>query len=188
MSEENVEVVRTPLRTRDRSSRTLDQRIALRLPRVAAACFRWVGKLPPSSRVRRASLSRGARIGAEAYNRRDLDAVVIAYHPELEYRPAQAWVEAGFFDECYRGPEGYRRYVASTAEVFGSEVFFKPVELIDLGDRIVVLANAPMRAQASGIPLTERFAYVATVKDGRVIRLQEYYDYTEALAAVGLSM
>jgi hypothetical protein len=151
---EDVEVVRTPIRTRARSRRTLDQRIALRLPRVARAYARWVGKLPPSSHVRTASLSRAVQIGAEAYNRRDLDAVTIAYDPEVEYRRAQAWVEGGFFEECYRGPEGYRRYVASTTEVFGAEVFF---------------------------------AYVGTLKDGRVIRLQEYYDYTEALAAVGLS-
>lgn len=61
------------------------------------------------------------------------------------------------------------------------------MELIDLGERIVVLANAPMRAQASGIALTETFAYVSTWKDGKVIHLQEYYDHAEALAAVGLS-
>jgi ketosteroid isomerase-like protein len=131
------------------------------------------------------------QLASEAYNRRDLDAVVIGYHPEVEYHPARNWVEAGFFEPCYRGPEGYREYVATTAEVFGAEVYFKPAELIDLGERIVVLATAPMRAQASGVPLTETFAYVWTVKDGKIIRLQEYYDHDEALAegleAAGLS-
>jgi ketosteroid isomerase-like protein len=51
----------------------------------------------------------------------------------------------------------------------------------------VVLAHAPMRAQASGIELTEEFALVSILKDGRLIRIEEYYDYAEALAAVGLS-
>ena len=50
-----------------------------------------------------------------------------------------------------------------------------------------ILANVPMRAQASGIELTEAFALVSTFEDGRVIRIQEYYDYAEALEAVGLS-
>ena len=61
------------------------------------------------------------------------------------------------------------------------------MELIDLGERFVVLANVPMRAQASGVPLTEAFALVSTLKDGRVIRHQEYYDHAEALEAAGLS-
>jgi hypothetical protein len=44
-----------------------------------------------------------------------------------------------------------------------------------------------MRAQASDVSLTEAFAYVATLKDGLVTNLQEYYDHAEALEAVGLS-
>ena len=63
----------------------------------------------------------------------------------------------------------------------------EPVELIDLGDRLVVLADAPMRAQGSGVSLTEAFAVVSTIKDGKVIRYQEYFDHAEALAAVGLA-
>ena len=186
MPPEKAAAVRIPVRARERSGRTLDQRLAMRFPRLAAASARLLGRLPPGSRVRRAGMARNVRLAAEAYNRRDLDAVVIGYHPEIEYRPARAWVEGGFFEPCYRGRDGYRRYVAATAEVFGEEVYFKPTEVVDLGDRVVMLATAPMRAQVSGIPLTEVFAYVATLKDGRVICLQEYYDHTEALQAVGL--
>ena len=52
----------------------------------------------------------------------------------------------------------------------------------------MILANLPMRAQArSGVSLTEAFANVATLKDGRPFRLQEYYDHAEALEAVGLA-
>ncbi len=46
----------------------------------------------------------------------------------------------------------------------------------------MVLANVPMRAQASGVRLTEAFAMVWTLKDGMVIRIQEYYDQDQALA------
>jgi ketosteroid isomerase-like protein len=127
------------------------------------------------------------RLALEAYNRRDMDALGIGYHAEFEYHPARNWVDAGLLEPCYRGLEGHKQYVASTAEVFGAEVYVKPVELIDTGERIVVLANAPMRAQASGIRLTEAFALVSTFEDGRVIRTHEYYDYAEALEAAGLS-
>ena len=72
-------------------------------------------------------------------------------------------------------------------EVWGTDSYIRPVELIDLGARIVMLTQAPMRARASGVPLTEEFASVSTLKDGRVIHIQEYYDHAEALEAVGLS-
>ena len=176
-----------PLRVVERRGRTLDQRLSLRFPWLTAASARLIAKLPPASRLRQSALRRGFQLAAEAYNRRDLDAVLIGYHSEIEYRPARSWVEAGFFEPCYRGHAGYRKYVALTAEVFGDEVYFQPVELIDLGEQIVVLAEAPMRAQASDIQLTEAFAYVAEQKNGLVTVLQEYYDYAEALEAVGLA-
>ena len=90
-------------------------------------------------------------------------------------------------EPCYRRHDGYRAYVAATSEVWGGENYIKPSEVIDLGDRFLLLATVPMRAQASGVRLTESFAYVATVEDGMVIRLQEYYDHAEALDSVGLS-
>jgi ketosteroid isomerase-like protein len=187
MSQGNVEIVRKPLRVRERSRRTLDQRLFLRFPRLAAAPLRLISRLPPRSRLRQAALWRAARLALEAYNRRDMDALGIGYHPEFEYHPARNWVEAGLLEPRYRGLEGHKQYVASTAEVFGAEVYVKPVELIDAGERMVVLANVPMRAQASGIRLTEAFALVSTFEDGRVIRTEEYYDYAEALAAAGVS-
>jgi ketosteroid isomerase-like protein len=187
MSPEDVEIVRKPLRARERSSRTLDQRLSLRFPWLAAAGLRRITKLPPSSRLRQAAVRRAARLAVEAYNRRDMDAVGIGYHPEFEYHPARNWVESGLLEPSYRGLEGHKRYVASTAEVFGAEVYVRPVELVDAGERFAVLANVPMRAQASGISLTEAFALVTTLKDGLVFRVQEYYDHAEALEAVGLS-
>jgi ketosteroid isomerase-like protein len=186
-SQATVEIVRKPLTVRERSRRTLDQRLFLRFPRLAARALGRIAKLPPRSRLRQAAIWRSARLALEAYNRRDMDAVGIGYHAEFEYHPAQNWVEAGLLEPCYRGLEGHKRYVASTAEVFGAEVYVKPVELIDAGERIAVLAKVPMRAQASGIRLTEAFALVSTFADGKVIRTHEYYDYAEALAAVGVS-
>jgi ketosteroid isomerase-like protein len=181
------QIVRKPLRVRERSSRTLDQRLSLRFPRLAAAYLRLIGKMPPGSRLRQATLWRGVRLGVEAYNRRDLDAVVIGWHPEFEYHTGREWARSGLVEPCYRGLEGYRKYVAATNEVWGEENQLRPVELIDLGERIVMLADGRMRAQASGVPLTEAFALVTTLEDGRTVRLHEYYDHAEALEAVGLS-
>jgi hypothetical protein len=179
-------VVRKPLRVGERSSRTLDQRISLRFPRLAAASFRLIGRLPPTSRFRQAALSRAMRLAMEAYNRRDLEVVAIGFHPDLEYYPYREFVEAALAEPCYRGPAGYRAYITATYEVWGAGVQLHPTELIDLGDRLVLLADMPMQAQASGVSLSERYAGVMTLKDGKVIRQQDYLNQTEALEAVGL--
>jgi ketosteroid isomerase-like protein len=43
-----------------------------------------------------------------------------------------------------------------------------------------------MRALGSGVPLTEKYASVSTLKDGRVVRQQDFLDHREALQAAGL--
>jgi ketosteroid isomerase-like protein len=146
-----------------------------------------IGRLPPGSRLRQAFLSRSVQLAVEAYNRRDLDAALIGYDSEFEYFPPRSWVELGLVEQCYRGADGYRRYEASFAEAWGAANAFEPVELIDLGERIVLLADAPMRGKGSGVPVTTAYANVSTLKDGLVIRMQEYMDHAEALEAVGLA-
>jgi len=187
MSQESVEVVRQPVRVSERTGRTLDERILLRFPWFADAVAQLLSKLPPRSRLRRAALGRAVKLGSEAYNRRDLDALLLGYHQDLEYFPGREWVKAGLAEPCYRGHDGYRRYVAATSEVWGDENYIMPSELIDLGDRFVLLATVPMRGQASGVSLTQAFAYIGVLKDGKIIRLQEFYDHGEALEAAGLS-
>lgn len=142
--------------------------------------------LPPSSRVRQAALWRAVRMGVEAYNRRDLEAASLGFHPRLEYYPYREFVEAGLAEPCYHGPAGYREYIKATYEVWGTQVLLYPTELIDMGDQLVLLADMPMRAQASGISLAEQYATVATVKDGMILRQRDFLNQAEALAAAGL--
>jgi ketosteroid isomerase-like protein len=187
MLETNSEVVvRQPLQLRRRSTRTLDQRLSVRFPRLAAELLRPLGKLPPRSRLRQAALLRAVRLALEAYNRRDLDAVVAVWAAGCEYRPDPAWVKAGLVDPSYRGAEGYRRYIATADEVWGGENQLTGVELIDLGERFVVLAEVSMRAQASGVPLTEAYAVVTTLEGGRIVLHEEYFDHAQALEAAGV--
>jgi len=103
MSREKVEVVRKPLRVRERSSRTFDQRLLLRFPWLATASFRLIARLPPGSPIRQLALWRAVRLAVEAYNRRDLDVVAVGYHPDLEYYPYREFVAAGLAEPRYHG-------------------------------------------------------------------------------------
>jgi hypothetical protein len=186
MARQHGEIVRKPLRVRERSRRTLDQRLSLRFPRLAAASFRLIDRLPPSSRIRQAALWRAARLAVEAYNRRDLDAVTIGWAPELEYYPYREFVEAALAEPRYDGPAGYKAYIEATTDVWGAEVRLEPTELIDMGDRFVMLADMPMRAQGSGIPLAETYAGISTLRNGKLVRVDDFLSHAEALRAAGL--
>jgi hypothetical protein len=96
-------------------------------------------------------------------------------------------VEAGLVEPCYRGVEGYRRYVAVADEISGGELYLEPMELIDLGKRLLILADAPIRGQDSDGSRSDPYAALTTLKDGRVIKTQEYFDHADALEAAGLS-
>jgi ketosteroid isomerase-like protein len=190
MSQESVEIVRKPLRVRGRSSRTLDERLLVRFPRLAAAYVprvaRLIDKLPPGSRLRQALLWRSMRGTLDAWNRRDLDVVLLGQHPECEHRPPREFVEAGLWEPCYRGREGYRRLMAGWSEV-GTHAKLEPTEFIDLGDRLVLLSTmSASYSHLGGVPLTRSYASVLALKDGRAISVTEYIDHAEALEAVGL--
>ena len=58
----------------------------------------------------------------EAYNRRDLDAYLLGFHSDCEFRPPREFVEAGFAEPCYRGAAGLREYVEIWFEAFGANL------------------------------------------------------------------
>jgi ketosteroid isomerase-like protein len=184
-----VEPVRQKISLRERSGRTLELRLAVRFPWIADVWSRLVARLPPSSRLRQALLLRAAQGGLEATNRGDLDVVVLGFHPDVEFHPPPHFGEHGAlgFQPIYRGHEGYRKFHADWLSGWGDSRF-EPQELIDLGDRVLVLLQTTARGEASGISLTQNMAVLTTFSsNGKIIREQRYWDHAEALEAVGLA-
>ena len=184
MSEENVTVVRTPLRVRAQSRRTLDQRLALRFPPLASATARLFGQLPPTSRIRQSLLSRTVRLDAEAFNRRISGHSCSATTPQAAFRAPRVLAASNILQTSYRGYEGFVEFFREWLSAWG-DYRMRPSEVIDLGDRIVIFDKIVGRA-TSGAPLSQEHALVLFMMDGRVILSQEYFDPAEALEAVGL--
>jgi ketosteroid isomerase-like protein len=178
-------VVRRPLAVRERSRRALNQTLAIRAPRCSAVGARLVGMLPPRSRVRHAVIWLAARQGAEAYNRRDFDAVLIGRHRDAEYHPPRELVENGVLEPVYRGHDGFRRFATEWLTAWG-EFRGEPRELIDAGHRLVVLADAIGRGQASGVPVRQPFSVVISFRRGIVVRERYFTSDSEAIEAAGL--
>ena len=60
-------------------------------------------------------------------------------------------------------------------------------EFIDAGDRVVVVLHHRGRGRGSGIEIDARFYELYTLRDGKVLRADEYAERAEALEAAGLS-
>jgi ketosteroid isomerase-like protein len=60
-------------------------------------------------------------------------------------------------------------------------------EFIDAGDRVLVTAYHRGRGRGSGVEVDTRFYELYTLRDGKVVRVDEFTDRPEALEASGLS-
>ena len=186
MSEENVEPIRQPIALGMRSRRRLEERVALRYPRMTAFLAAAIWRLPRRSRLRRAVLKRAVVTCWEAMNRVDLEAGLALYDPDVDSIVDPDMTALGF-DETVRGRE---RRLHNLRQVYAEfhEFRFDPDELIDLGnDRLLVVGRMKGSGRSSGVPFDAEWANLWTISAGRVIRDHVFRDRAKALKAAGLS-
>jgi ketosteroid isomerase-like protein len=122
-----------------------------------------------------------AREFIAAYNRRDFDAAVEWFAPDVE------WVlpERQSFDSC-RGPGAIIRFWEGLDETF-DELRLRPQEYIDAGDRVATRLRHYGRGKESGAEIdVELYHQVATFRDGKMVRIEYFAEWSEALEAAGL--
>ena len=120
----------------------------------------------------------------DAYNRRDVDASLEIFDPMVETHPLNL---AMFTQEAtvYRGHSGIREFIRDVDEVL-PEMQVEPLEIRDLGERIVARGRLHARGRASGAEIESPISWVVDFTNGRVIRMRDYLDFAEALEAAGL--
>jgi ketosteroid isomerase-like protein len=124
------------------------------------------------------------RKACEAWSRGDLDAVFEINHPEVEWDTTHfdGWPE----NQVYRGREEVSRFLSEWLASWDS--YEAGVDgVFDAGDRVVAFWWQRMTGQGSGVPVELDSAQIWTVRDGRVIRIDNYTHRAEALEAAGLS-
>jgi uncharacterized protein len=104
------------------------------------------------------------------------------YDSEAEWMAAREDPDA----ETHRGLEAIRRYFAQWVEMFEG-IDFRAKELIDAGDKVFAWMRFSGTGTTSGVPVEMEQAQVWTFRDGKVVRVEEYFDRAEALEAAGLS-
>jgi ketosteroid isomerase-like protein len=122
-----------------------------------------------------------ARDFIAAYNRRDFDAAVENFDPGIE------WVlpERQSSDSC-QGPGAIRRFWEGIDETF-DELRLEPQEFVDAGDHVATRLRHYGRGKRSGVVIDEEMYHqVATFRDGRMVRIEYFGEWSEALEAAGL--
>src|ERR1700680_2459723 len=122
-----------------------------------------------------------ALVGAyAAFNRGDMTAAVEPLDAQVE------WTEPAEFprDGTYHGRDGVKRYLTQSRAAWG-EVNSEAERFIIVGKRIVVFVHARVRPKGSDKWQDVSLADVYTVRNGRVVEMQAFADWQEALRWVG---
>ena len=87
----------------------------------------------------------------------------------------------------WRGHEDFGRAFAEYLHAF-SDLRIEAEEIIDLDDdRVLVLSRHTAAGKLSGAPIEHELGDLFTLRAGKVVRYDSYWDRAEAMRAAGLS-
>ena len=116
-----------------------------------------------------------------AFNAGDMEAVRECYDPDVAFgRELEGFPEPG----PIVGRDAVMRQWERVREPFGDAATLELVSIIDAGDRVV--ARQIAHGVGRGPALHLEFTTVSTFRNGRTILIDYFWDYAEALKAVGL--
>src|SRR5262245_37742953 len=123
--------------------------------------------------------------GFAAFNRRDLEANLDELDPEVVQHLSLFTMLGGGLT-VYRGHDGVRELYRDLGEGF-AEFRVEITEIRDVGERIVAIGQLRGRGRASGAEVQSPIGYVVELRNGKAIRIDDFFDPAEALEAAGLS-
>jgi SnoaL-like domain len=129
---------------------------------------------------RNVALTRGY---IEAFNARDIVAVIALCDPSIELRS----VFATAFGGVYHGHDGMRSWDRDLREAWGDEIRLEPEAYFDLGEQTLTFQVLHARGRHSGAEVTMPGAHVARWRDSLIVYLQSYAHREEALSDLGVS-
>lgn len=121
------------------------------------------------------------RSGYDAFNRKDIAAVLALYDPQIE------WIEAGGGRAPkgrYRGPQNVANDVFASVPQNFDDFRAEPEQFIDGVENVVVVGRFRGKAK-SGAALDAPFVHVYRMRNGKVVFFQNYVDAPRWASAWG---
>ena len=168
----------------ERSRRGLDERMRMAARPLVQRLGRRLMELPPGAPMRRKLLSQTVRVGFAANNRDDYESLTASLHPEVVLHPPGKGQGGLDFDAEYHGPDGVRRFLAQWKS--GFDFFrYEPRAIADAGGAHFALRVGVFgRFAGGGTELRDEWATVYTLRDGLVCRMENLYEWDDALATL----
>jgi ketosteroid isomerase-like protein len=126
---------------------------------------------------------------------------------EVVRRLFERWATGDLTADCYDPDIEYSRIGAETPDMEGrwlgrdelatsmrdylrafSDLRIEAKRIVDLGgDRVLVLSRHTARGKQSGVPIEHEIGDLFTLRNGKIVRHDSYWNRAEALEAAGLS-
>ncbi len=116
----------------------------------------------------------------EYVRRGDLDAIAELWDDDVVFRTAEGWPE-----RAIHGKAAVRSFIGQYWETVGHDTVIE--DLIDAGGVVVGRVHAHLTGERSGIEGDQHYTQVTTVRNGKAVLVEYFWDHQEALNAVGLS-
>ena len=113
----------------------------------------------------------------DAYNRRDLDALLAEMHPEIELQPPLTALAGN----VYRGHDGVAAWLADLDETF-VRTRIDPLEVEDLGGLVLALTNFSVEAGDSRLPLESELGLLLGMRAGLIASWDGHFSHAAARA------
>jgi ketosteroid isomerase-like protein len=121
------------------------------------------------------------RRGFEAWNAGDMDAFRELYHPDAVMQMLEGWPEPG----PYVGRDAVMREFGQLREAWDADALEVTSDFIDAADRVVL--RFIWRGAGYGPEANLEATAVFTVRKGRIVAVEFFWDHAEALETLGLS-
>jgi ketosteroid isomerase-like protein len=121
------------------------------------------------------------RRGIEAWNRHDFEFGADQLADDVEWVPASP---AAVEQPVYHGKEAVARAFNQLWDTWDLWEF-EEQEIRDLGDRVLWLGRVHMRGGASQVEMVQEAANLLVFEDDKVVRVQGFRSWQDALAAAG---
>jgi uncharacterized protein len=154
-------------------------RLTFMMPFVASAAIACGAGQPAGSRANNVTLVRGLY---DSFARGDVPAVLAALDSTVEWRAAEGMLYAD--RSPYIGPNAVAQGVFQRIVSDVDSLAVVPQSFIDAGDIVVVEGRYKGKVRATGVRVDAQFAHVYHLRNGKVIRLQQYTDTRQWASAV----
>jgi hypothetical protein len=119
----------------------------------------------------------------EAFNSRDIEAMIALCDPSVEFQSAIAAVGGG----VYHGHDGMRTWHRDIQEAWGEQIRVQPEAYFDLGEYLLTFFVYHGRGEHSGAEVAMQGTVATRWSDGLVSYGHAYLDRADALRDLGVT-